>query len=354
MASSFHLVIAFLLLHLLTWTTTAAQDEPACNADDKATLLKIKAALGNPDVLTFWTPDSDCCRDHWYIVYCNPNGRVSSLTIVEHDDLSFSTRVTGRIPDEVADLPYLEELRFDELPQLKGPIPSGLAKLRRLRILSITETQVSGTIPSSLSKIKTLESLFLSDNALSDIIPASLASLPNLNTLDLSNNQISGPIPDVPGGFPKLEYVYLSNNHLIGFVPPSFLNLNLRAVSFSNNLHLAGDVLPLFDASKQTVNINISRNRFSFDFGEAGIPTGITLLDISHNQIHGKIPAGIKRLEQSPASVNFDVSYNQLCGKVPGGKWRKDLEGSSFSHNLCLCGAYDLPPCLKHGDHPSQ
>lgn len=353
MASSFHPLIAFLLL-LLTCTTTAAQDEPACNADDKATLLKIKAALGNPDVLTFWTPDSDCCRDHWYIVYCNPNGRVSGLSIEEHDDLSYTTRVTGRIPDEVADLPYLEELRFEELPQLKGPIPSGLAKLRHLRILSITETQVSGPIPSSLGKIKTLERLHLQYNALSDIIPASLASLPSLNILDLSNNRIAGPIPDVTGGFPKLEYVYLSNNHLIGFVPPSFLNLNqLRAVYLSNN-QFSGEALQLFDASRPTSEINISRNSFWFDFGEAGIPTGITLLDISHNQIRGKIPAGIKRLEQPPASVNFDVSYNQLCGKVPGGKWRKDLEGSSFSHNLCLCGAYDLPPCLKHGDHPSQ
>lgn len=166
MASSFHPLIAFLLLLPLTCTTAAAQDEPVCNANDKATLLRIKAALGNPDVLTFWTPDSDCCRDHWYIVYCNPNGRVSGLSIVEHDDLSYTTRVTGRIPDEVADLPYLEELRFEELPRLKGPIPSALANLRRLRILSITETQVSGPIPSSLGKIKTLESLFLSDNAL--------------------------------------------------------------------------------------------------------------------------------------------------------------------------------------------
>lgn len=345
MASLFYLLIAF-----LTFTTASAQDKPACNADDKATLLKIKAAVGNPDVLSSWTSYSDCCRDQWNGVSCNPNGRVIGFSIRESEDVSFPNPVTGRFPDEVGDLPYLEDLSFYFLPGLSGPITAGVAKLRRLRDISITNVPLSGRIPSFLGEIKTLERVFFYRNDFSGTIPASLAALPNLKVLQIEHSRLTGPIPDVAGGFPKLESIFLSNNRLTGTLPQSFRSPNLASVHLSNN-RLTGDALPLFDASRPMSEVSISGNSFSFDFGKAGIPATLTFLDMSHSKIYGRIPAGVKKL-QTLSYASFNVSYNRLCGKVPGGKWRELLDATSFSHNLCLCGAYDLPSCVNN-IHPA-
>nr|KJB32999.1 hypothetical protein B456_006G1408001 [Gossypium raimondii] len=258
-----------------------------CNAQDKKVLLKIKKALGNPYLLASWDPKTDCCD--WYCLECHPNThRVVSLTLFSDD------RLTGQIPPEVGDLPYLETLLFRHLPNLNGTIQPAIAKLKNLKMLRLSWTNLSGPVPNFLSQLKNLTYLDLSFNNLSGSIPSSLSTLPNLEDLHLDRNKLTGTIPE----------------------------------SF-------GDPSVLFGPNKTTFEIDLSRNVFQFDLSKVQFPKSLARLDLNHNKITGSIPAGLTDLE-----LQFmNVSYNRLCGQIPVGGRLQSFDYSTYFHNRCLCGA---------------
>nr|KJB33001.1 hypothetical protein B456_006G1408001 [Gossypium raimondii] len=267
-----------------------------CNAQDKKVLLKIKKALGNPYLLASWDPKTDCCD--WYCLECHPNThRVVSLTLFSDD------RLTGQIPPEVGDLPYLETLLFRHLPNLNGTIQPAIAKLKNLKMLRLSWTNLSGPVPNFLSQLKNLTYLDLSFNNLSGSIPSSLSTLPNLEDLHLDRNKLTA-------------------------------NMDFNTIDLSRNL-LEGDPSVLFGPNKTTFEIDLSRNVFQFDLSKVQFPKSLARLDLNHNKITGSIPAGLTDLE-----LQFmNVSYNRLCGQIPVGGRLQSFDYSTYFHNRCLCGA---------------
>ncbi|KAL1153057.1 hypothetical protein V6Z11_A09G149900 [Gossypium hirsutum] len=267
-----------------------------CNAQDKKVLLKIKKALGNPYLLASWDPNTDCCD--WYCLECHPNThRVVSLTLFSDD------RLTGQIPPEVGDLPYLETLLFRHLPNLNGTIQPAIAKLKNLKTLRLSWTNLSGPVPNFLSQLKNLTYLDLSFNNLSGSIPSSLSTLPNLEALHLDRNKLTA-------------------------------NMDFNTIDLSRNL-LEGDPSVLFGPKKTTFEIDLSRNMFQFDLSKVQFPKSLARLDLNHNKITGSIPAGLTDLE-----LQFmNVSYNRLCGQIPVGGRLQSFDYSTYFHNRCLCGA---------------
>ena len=103
-----------------------------CDPNDKKVLLQIKQAFNNPHVFSSWNPSTDCCinnhRGGWNSVACDEKThRVAAIFVLEKGDLA------GPIPPQVSDLPYLEEIEFHKQPNLTGPIPHSLTKLRSLK-----------------------------------------------------------------------------------------------------------------------------------------------------------------------------------------------------------------------------
>ncbi|OAY82135.1 putative leucine-rich repeat receptor-like protein kinase [Ananas comosus] len=149
---------------------------------------------------------------------------------------------------------------------LSGPsaLPH-LARLDRLRVLSLKSNLLSGPIPDLSPLSTTLKLLFLSHNALSGPIPDSLFSLTRLYRLDLSCNNLSGPVP-VEGldrldrlltlrldsnrlsgpvsalALPRLQDLNLSSNLLSGAIPAALAAF--PAASFAANAALCGAPLP--------------------------------------------------------------------------------------------------------------
>lgn len=95
--------------------------EELCNSRDKKVLLQIKKHFGDPYHLASWLPGTDCCTA-WNQVECDPTtNRVVSLRI-------FSGNLSGEIPAEVGDMPYLKTLEFHKLTNITGPIPTSISK----------------------------------------------------------------------------------------------------------------------------------------------------------------------------------------------------------------------------------
>jgi hypothetical protein len=68
----------------------------------------------------------------------------------------------------------------------------------------------------------------------------------------------------------------------------------------------------------------------------------LTWLDINHNNIYGKTPVALTKVEYLQ---QFNVSYNKLCGEIPqGGTLQDNFDEYAYLHNKCLCGP-PLPKC---------
>jgi Leucine-rich repeat (LRR) protein len=177
-------------------------------------------------------------------VECDPTtNRVVSLRI-------FSGNLSGEIPAEVGDLPYLKNLEFHKLTNITGPIPTSISKLIHLISLTLSRLNLTGPVPDSLSNLKNLRVLDLSFNSLSGSIPSSLALLPEIDIRGLDRNKLTGPIPESFGNFVgRVPGISLSHNQLSGKIPASLDNRNFRLVDFSRN-ELEGDASMFFGPNK--------------------------------------------------------------------------------------------------------
>ena len=157
-----------------------------CNPHDKKVLLEIQAAFNNPYTLISWKPDVDCCTT-WNNVECDPiTNRITSLSILSYD------QVSGHIPPQVGDLPYLEQLVIRKQPNVTGPIQPAIAKLKNLKWLRLGWNNLSGSVPDFIRQLKNLTFIELNYNHLTGSIPSSLSLLPNLASLRLDRNKLTG------------------------------------------------------------------------------------------------------------------------------------------------------------------
>ncbi|PON87922.1 LRR domain containing protein [Trema orientale] len=145
----------FLTLIILVFTCpNPSLSAQLCCPKDKKVLLQIKKAFKDPYTYASWDPSSDCCD--WYGVECHEK---------THQVISFSANngdLSGPIPPQVAELPYLQYLDFHKQPNITGSIPPAIAKLMNLKSLSITWTKITGPILDFLGQLKNLDFIALS------------------------------------------------------------------------------------------------------------------------------------------------------------------------------------------------
>ena len=188
-----------------------------------------------------------------------------------------------------------------------------------------------------------MDQLLLYINRLTGPIPASLSHLTNASKIDLRVNRLTGSIPASFGFFnnPNM-FLFLAGNQLSGPVPSSLGQAKVNLLYLGSN-RLTGDASVLFGRNKTWLqNLDISDNRFKFDFSNVEFPLGLRNLFIENNEIYGSLP---KQLGQLPLELRgLDVSNNHLCGTIPTGRRLKLISPNAFANNTCLCGI-PLPPC---------
>ncbi|KAF3448119.1 hypothetical protein FNV43_RR08829 [Rhamnella rubrinervis] len=292
-----------------------------------------------------------------------PSAHLEGLLNISYIDLH-SNSFNGNIPSSLFTLPLLKRIELSynqfsgqvlEFPnppssmleiidlsgnKLQGPIPMSIFKLRELNSLSLSSNMFNGTIHlDSFQSLTSLVSLNLSYNNISINVSGNGSNIPflpklsvlllgscnlrkfpeifknhtELSDLDLSNNQIYGEIPNWIWklGNGSLYSLNLSHNQLVGIQEPySLYNIDSVDLSF-NQIHGKIPILP-----PQIYYADLSSNSFTSSIpSDIGKSLYTTLyFSLSKNGLTGSIPESI--CNASYLEV-LDLSDNNLYGKIP-------------------------------------
>ncbi|GAY67127.1 hypothetical protein CUMW_254090 [Citrus unshiu] len=156
---------------------------------------------------------SSCCRE---MVKLSSNititCRVDKGTPHISGIIMESVALTGKIPEHVAALTYLQTLDLSD-NTIHGSIPYQIGYLFQLITLSVPENGLRGTLPPELGKLSNLEELWLTSNNLRGDLPKDYENLKNLTILEIAGNYLSGRIPRFIAKWDNLYFLNLPNNN---------------------------------------------------------------------------------------------------------------------------------------------
>jgi len=222
--------------------------------------------------------------------------------------------VSGKIPSEIGELPFLEILHLND-NALTGFIPQSLVTLTNLRELSLQHNQLSGRIPSYFGNMRRLENVNLSFNEFIGEIPSGLSRWESVIKIDMSHNKLAGPFPKELKGLKNLEILALSDNHLTGELPDWFGDFNsLKVLSLENN-KFHGTISEAIGELMQLTRLFLGGNYITGRIPHRiGFLTFLTHVDLSQNQLESPIPHSFVNLEKLQSLF---LHENKLFGSIP-------------------------------------
>lgn len=143
--------------------------------------------------------------------------RVTALDLQSRD-------LSGDLPQEVAELSYLESLRLNN-NRFSGIIPDLYYKLSHLRLLYLGNNDLTGILNNNLIVgWKNMQEMSIIYTKIDGEIPVNLSVMENLKSLELNDNEFTGGLPVDLGKSKMLTKFTVSNNYLTLPIPESYKN----------------------------------------------------------------------------------------------------------------------------------
>ncbi|XP_062016393.1 receptor-like protein EIX2 [Rosa rugosa] len=284
-----------------------------------------------------------------------------NLTSLRKLDLSGNS-FGGSIAWELGSLKNLEELDLSS-NGFEGQVPRLIGNSSKLKILNLANNKIVGGLPELLGGClgctnDKLESVDLSLNRLNCKFPASLGMLQNLQYLNLESNTVGGTIPESIGNLSSLKTLNLRYNHMNGSVPESLgqlsqlLQLDLSENSWAGSL-LESHFINLTRLESFAVSTNQPMSIIfnatwvapfmlnTIDIRKCSVDpsflvwlqsqTELSIVTLSSTNILG--PISEEWFFKFPQIEYLDLSYNQIPGKLPLLLKCPNLNHIDLSHN---------------------
>ncbi|KAM5555365.1 receptor-like protein EIX2 [Rosa sericea] len=277
-----------------------------------------------------------------------------SLIFLDLSKNSFS----GKVPATMGKLISIESLKLDH-NKFVGEFPS-LKNCTNLKAVDLQDNKFSGPIPNWVGVLfPNLAILILRSNLFNGSMPSQLCNLTSIRILDLSMNNISGSIPKCLNNLTTLaregnpndltiDHEYMRNSG------PSvmFADEDGKPVYSSRSWTFYEDEIAILwkgslSKYKSTLglvkSIDLSSNKLTGEIPSEIIHVvgleiklqSLQSLDLSRNLLHGTIPISVFQIY---GLGYLDLSHNNLSGKIPVGSQLQDYGPSSFVGNPQLCG----------------
>lgn len=255
----------------------------------------------------------------------------------------YQNQFNGTFPAEIGNLSNLEELRMAYNGKfLPARLPTEFARLKKLKFLWMTDTNLIGEIPVSFANLSSLEHFDLARNKLTGSILPEIFMLKNLSFLYLFHNEFHGEIPKSIEAS-SLEEIDLSANNLTGMIPESIGNLqNLKILNLFSN-RLSGEITTTIGLLPELRTLRIFGNNLTGILPqELGLHSKLEDFEVADNQLTGKLPANLcaggtlfgvhafsnrlsgelpETLGNCPSLLAVQLYNNSFSGEVPSGLW---------------------------------
>lgn len=320
--------------NLVSWTTG---EEDCCKwrgveCDNQT------AHITGLDLSPRWTPmdgeiSSSLLDDLRYLSYLDLSGNnftkipefLGSLNELAYLNLSGNS-ITG-IPKSLGNLCKLKTLLLN-VNKINEPLSVILEKLSggcakdALQILDLSGNQINGSLPDISRRFSSLKELYLDGNKLEGSVPdgfGNFSSSSSLTVLNLAGNKLTGSLPYSIGEMSSLRVLDVSSNSLNGVVSEIHLlklsELKFLSLSFNSDLSLkfSSDWIPPFQLG--TIKMRCCKLGPTFPIW-LQTQTNFSHLDISNSEISDTIPDWFWSL--LPSNLVFlNLSFNNITGKIP-------------------------------------
>jgi len=243
-----------------------------------------------------------------------PSGLVCSGSN-EYNILSLNqVTLNGSLPEEFWLLSSLISIAFYDHKDLRGHIPSRIAKMPALESLALIDLGLDGSLPKQIGSTQ-LKSIHLGGNALTSTLPQELGDIESLRYLMLNDNFLSGPLPAQLWTLTNLEELVLHGNNLTGTVSSELGNLtNLKGLILQSNAF--SGALPSLSTLTDLEYAFLGSNHLSGTLPSHPLSSwgSLLLLDIGNNNFSGPIPSEVGKLYSLEV---IDMFNNSFSGSVP-------------------------------------
>ncbi|XP_065035190.1 receptor-like protein EIX2 [Musa acuminata AAA Group] len=237
----------------------------------------------------------------------------SSLTVL---DLSYN-HFDSTLPKWLGNITSLTHLDL-YYSGLYGIIPDAIGDLGSLTFLDPGDNQLEGTVPRSMVDLRRLKELHMPGNRLTGNLSDLLEQMTNLIILDLGSNLFNGSMPSSVGKFSNLTELNLAGNSVGGVLSEvHFENLTrLQVLDLYGNsitISIGQSWVPPF----QLTYVDLSKCQLGPQFPEwLQFQTQIEELYLADCKIAGTMPAWLWNISSSTIT-ELDLSNNQIGGKLP-------------------------------------
>ncbi|GKA32182.1 leucine-rich repeat-containing protein [Tanacetum coccineum] len=196
-----------------------------------------------------------------------------------------SNLIQGPFPQSICNMSNLLYLDMSN-NHFGGLISQCFGKMTSyLDMIDMGNNNFHGTIPSLYDDCEWLVGLILNGNQLEGEVPSSLFKCRSLSVLDLGNNHLNGTFPSWLGELKNLQVLILKSNNFHGNIQPSsaveFPFPSLQVLDLSHNEFvgkLPAKYFQNFDSMKNVVQnnskaeyLNMGRNYYSFFVAVKGV-----------------------------------------------------------------------------------
>ncbi|CAD5183957.1 unnamed protein product, partial [Musa acuminata subsp. malaccensis] len=238
----------------------------------------------------------------------------SSLTVL---DLA-SNNFNSTLPKWLGNITSLTQLDLHH-SGFYGVIPDTIGDLGSLTFLDLGGNQLEGIVPRSMVDLRRLKELHMPSNQLTGNLSGWLEQMTNLIILDLRSNLFNGSMPSSSvGKLSNLTELYLGGNSLGGIISEvHFENLTrLQVLDLSGNpitISIGQSWVPPF----QLRYVDLTKCQLGPQFPEwLQFQTQIQVLSMDYCKIAGTMPAWFWNISSSTITA-LDLSNNQIGGKLP-------------------------------------
>ena len=229
---------------------------------------------------------------------------------------SFKNNVSLSLPNDIGAVTVLQTLNLPA-QNLVGKVPNGIAFLKCLKSIDLSQNRLTGPIPDEgFRDLSLLESLDLTFNLFTGELPKSLAALAFLNNVRLSCNKLVGKVPKSYEQLTLLDDLQLNGNRLTGaMVGSTFVGMtSLTRINLDGNLH--NEKLPTqLGRMTALMSLRLSGNKFTGELRpHYSMLTNLRFLDLSRNKLQGPLPHQFGNL---CSLLHLKCDRNGLTGELP-------------------------------------